>query len=45
MQVADIFVTCAKKGVEGAKVYTIGGDTIDVAGFVAALDKVRRDGA
>ena len=38
---ADIFVTCAKKGVEGAKVYTIGGDTVDVAGFVAALDKVR----
>ena len=33
-----MFVACAKRGPSGSRVYTVGGDTTDVAGFVAALD-------
>ncbi len=37
-EIADIFVQCAKRPAAEAKVYTIGGDTVDTAGFVAALE-------
>jgi hypothetical protein len=39
-EIADIFVQCAKRAAAEAKVYTIGGDTVDTAGFVTALEGV-----
>ena len=38
-EVADIFVQCAKRAVADAKVYTIGGDTVSSAAFVAEIAK------
>ncbi len=41
-EIADIFVQTARnRDVADAKVYTIGGDTVDTATFVSELDKVR----
>ena len=37
-EIADIFVQCAKRAAAEGKVYTIGGDTVDTKGFVAALE-------
>ena len=39
-EIADIFVQCAKRAAAEGKVYTIGGDTVDTKGFVAALETV-----
>ncbi len=39
-EVADMFVRCVqKKSVEGAHVYTVGGDVVDMAGFVAMIER------
>lgn len=37
-EVADMFVTAARKPVADAKVYTVGGDTIDTPRFIELLD-------
>lgn len=39
-EVADMFVKCAQKTVEGAHVYTVGGDVVDMIGYIAMLEKV-----
>ncbi|MCY3023273.1 MAG: SDR family oxidoreductase [Planctomycetota bacterium] len=39
-EVADMFVTCARAGVSGAHVYTVGGDVVDTPAFIRELDKV-----
>lgn len=39
-QIADIFVQCAKRPAESATVYTVGGDTVNTAGFVDVLEGV-----
>ena len=36
-----MFVTCCHKPVADAKVYTVGGDTIDTVEFIRLLDEVR----
>ena len=40
-EVADMFVTCARRDFGDAKVYTVGGDTIDTTEFIRLLDEVR----
>lgn len=32
-------MTCAKKAVADAKVYTVGGDTVDTAAYLAVLER------
>ena len=39
-EVADMFVTCARRAVNGAHVYTVGGDIADSTAFIAALDNL-----
>jgi hypothetical protein len=39
-QIADIFVQCAKRPADSATVYTVGGDTVNTAGFVDVLESV-----
>lgn len=39
-EVADMFVTCARKAVDGAQVYTVGGDIVDTPAFIAEAEKV-----
>lgn len=39
-EVADMFVACARRDVEDAKVYTVGGDVADTRAFIAILDQV-----
>jgi nucleoside-diphosphate-sugar epimerase len=39
-EVADMFVRCAKRPIGGAHVYTVGGDIVDTASFLEALEKV-----
>lgn len=39
-EVAEMFVTCARRPMEGAQVYTVGGDVADTRRFILALDKV-----
>ena len=38
-EVADMFVACARQGAGGgARVYTVGGDSVDTADFISLLD-------
>jgi|ERR1043165_8865149 nucleoside-diphosphate-sugar epimerase len=39
-EVADMFVRCAKNSVESARVYSVGGDVTDTAGYLDALERV-----
>ncbi len=36
-EVADMFVSCARKPMSDGQVYTVGGDVVDTAGFIRAL--------
>lgn len=36
-EVADIFVTTARRAVDGSRVYTVGGDTVDTAEWINAV--------
>lgn len=39
-EVADMFVSCARRMADGGAVYTVGGDIIDTPGFIRALERV-----
>ncbi len=39
-EVADMFIACARRDVEDAKVYTVGGDVLDARQFIATLEQV-----